>query len=121
MFDDAGEVFLRTGPAERAELAAAARVLLASRESAMSNGLVLSGRRYEVHRHHPDHRLIVGRTMDGEPELSTGWALMWVDRGVAHRRTFCLITYEMPHVSAQMVAHLDEFMHVYVAKDRKRR
>lgn len=42
----------------------------------------------------------------------------WADKG--GKRVYALLFYDMPQISAKMVAAMDEFMHVYVARDRKR-
>ncbi|KAL6769191.1 hypothetical protein ACKKBF_B17830 [Auxenochlorella protothecoides x Auxenochlorella symbiontica] len=92
-----------TTEAERAALT----TVFADRETALKQGLVLGGRRYEVHRFHPP--LVYGRTMDGDAETSTGIAILKVDSGKYGSPTYALITYEMPNVSARMVQMLADF------------
>ncbi|KDD73105.1 hypothetical protein H632_c2533p0, partial [Helicosporidium sp. ATCC 50920] len=91
----------------------ALRSAMADRNLAIGGGLTVQGRRYEVHRFHPP--LVYGRSMDGNPEESTGVALCSVPRGLGGSHTFCLITYEMPQVSARMVQMLSDFCEHYVA------
>ena len=75
----------------------------------------MGGRRYEVHHHHPP--LIYGRSADCEPETSTGIALLRVDRPKESSLAPCyaLITFKMPHLTAQMVPRLQRFAHQHLA------
>lgn len=58
------------------ELMAIPDAMLDSRENAMRNGVMFGGKRYEVHRYHPEENMIYGRNMDVTPDKSTGWALL---------------------------------------------
>lgn len=108
VFDRAGKVLYASCsvlPGEPQQMAAS----FDDREAAMSRGLRLEGRRYEVHRHHPP--LVYGRSMvDCDPEQSTGIAVCRVDRSrVSSHPCFIAITYEQPHTSAFLVPRLVAF------------
>ena len=78
------------------------------RENAIRQGLVLDGRRFEVHRHHPP--LVYGRNMlDVDPEDSTGIAVCRVERGPGGLPCYAAVTFEMPNTTARVVPMLADF------------
>lgn len=94
-FDAAGEVLASGGlpqAVDKAELKPLVDVL-GDRTSAVRSGMVVGGRRYEVHRHHPP--LVYGRTMGvADPGESEGAALCAVTDGtVTGRPCYGFITY----------------------------
>jgi len=122
----------------RAELTGAAD-LLTSREAAMTRGLVIGGRRLEVHRWHPEEGLCYGRDMSGPPDIATGWGLARLQGGPAaaalgardtgrtpswaegreaagdsassgNGNTWALCVFEMPEVTARIVPLLRAFL-----------
>ncbi|KAI7845528.1 hypothetical protein COHA_000951 [Chlorella ohadii] len=106
-------------PGELEQLAAA----FGDRDAAIQRGLHLEGRRYEVHRHHPP--LVYGRSVtDCEPELSTGIAVVKVERGSSGsgsngggESVYIAATYEQPHTSAQALPRLQDFAQRFLAAD----
>lgn len=81
----------------------------------------------QVHRHHPP--LVYGRSVtDCEPELSTGIAVVKVERsssgsgsggnGSGGESVYIAATYEQPHTSAQAVPRLQDFAQRFLAADR---
>ncbi|EFN56055.1 hypothetical protein CHLNCDRAFT_145521 [Chlorella variabilis] len=108
VFDGKGAVLYancKVLPGEPQQLAAS----FEGRDAAMSRGLRLEGRRYEVHRYHPP--LVYGRSMvDCEPEQSTGIAVCRVDRSrLGARPCYIAVTYEQPQTSARIVPRLVAF------------
>jgi len=90
-------------PAELRNLMAA----LGPRDDAIRRGMTLQGQRYEVHRHHPP--LVYGRLHGTDPEHSTGAAVCETKQSIAGEPLYTFITYELPNVSARMVALLREW------------
>ena len=79
-----------------------------------------------MHRHHPP--LVYGRSVtDCEPELSTGIAVVKVERsssgsgsggnGSGGESVYIAATYEQPHTSAQAVPRLQDFAQRFLAAD----
>jgi len=93
-------ITLVQNPAELQSLVLA----LGPREDAIRRGMLLQGQRYEVHRHHPP--LVYGRMHTADPEHSIGIAVCETSASITGGKLYAVITYELPHVSARMVALL---------------
>eukprot|EP00884_Botryococcus_braunii_P012514 jgi/Botrbrau1/21263/Bobra.39_2s0054.1 len=106
VFDESGKVLFSTFRVLPSELSVLTQCF-GDREAAIRAGLILQGKRYEIHRHHPP--LVYGRDMSGDPELSDGIAICRVEKGITGIPAFALITYPMPKVSARMVTLLRDF------------
>mmetsp|Transcript_462 Transcript_462/g.959 ORF Transcript_462/g.959 Transcript_462/m.959 type:complete len:138 (-) Transcript_462:539-952(-) len=105
-FDEKGTIFasnFKVNPAEFKALSA----VCGDRDDAIKHGMIISGIRFEVHRHHPP--LVYGRTMGGPPETSEGCAICKIEQGLDGVAAYGMITYKMPNVSARMVPILQEF------------
>lgn len=83
--------------------------VVGSREQAIRQGLHIQGRRYEVHQHHPS--LVWGRSMQGDPETSTGAAVC--QGAIGGKPVYIAITFELPATTARMVALLAGFCRKY--------
>ncbi|GAX75236.1 hypothetical protein CEUSTIGMA_g2681.t1 [Chlamydomonas eustigma] len=110
-WDDDGRIYYSNFQTNAEELRGLARVL-GDRESAIKQGMVAGGVRYEVHRHHPP--AVYGRTMDGAPESSEGAAVYKVEPGLCGRPCYGFISYKMPNLSARMVPMLQTFCHKHL-------
>ncbi|GAX75241.1 hypothetical protein CEUSTIGMA_g2686.t1 [Chlamydomonas eustigma] len=90
-WDDDGRIYYSNFQTNAEELRGLARVL-GDRESAIKQGMVAGGVRYEVHRHHPP--AVYGRTMDGALESSEGAAVYKVEPGLCGRPCYGFISYK---------------------------
>lgn len=88
------------------------------REAAIEKGLRFEGKRYEVHRHHPP--LVYGRTTEADALMSVGIGLCRVENNYFSKDSTvtALITYELPHTSAQMMTSLRDFCSQYVSSNQ---
>eukprot|EP00899_Mesostigma_viride_P022827 jgi/Mesvir1/3729/Mv15005-RA.1 len=114
VFDSEGKVIYATGfsqPPHRAELLQL-MAALSNRETAMREGLVLEGKRYEAHRHHPP--IVYGRMIspDGAGGADTGdgdgIAVCSAMQSLTGRTLCIVVTYSLPALSARIVPKLLE-------------
>jgi len=82
------------------------------REAAVKAGVILNGRRFEIHKQFPEHDppLVYGRTMHPkeDPLNSSGFGILKYKTS-SGKPAYVVVTYEMPNISARVMPIVIKF------------
>mmetsp|Transcript_1111 Transcript_1111/g.2568 ORF Transcript_1111/g.2568 Transcript_1111/m.2568 type:complete len:133 (-) Transcript_1111:127-525(-) len=109
VFDDQGTVQASKGAQVPAADIKACLIAFDDKDTTFGAGLNIGSQNYEVHKFYSDVGLIYGRTHAVNPQDGEGICLMMVKRGTTGAKTFVLITYVFPILSAKAVPDLQNW------------